>query len=231
MRFRQHDGAHRVSLFVLLLAMLPHSSHSKHRLLIFGPPGVGKGTQSRQLVEKYGVCHVSTGDMLRAEANAARPTPLGKRAKQLMAAGKLLPDNLVIRMVQRRLRKDRACRKFGWLLDGFPRTPGQAHSMVASGLVPQHIVVLNANATTLIQRSAARARAAAARGEAPRADDNEATMRKRLAEYERQRDGTLAALRSYLRIANITSAGPIAEVASRIAAVLPRAIDTQLGTS
>ena len=191
------------------------------RLLIFGPPGVGKGTQSRTIAEKYGVCHVSTGDMLRAAANG--PSKLGKRAKQLMAAGKLLPDQLMIRMVQRRLRKDRACRKFGWLLDGFPRTPTQAHAMIAAGLVPQHIVVLNANATTLLERVESRAKAAAARGEAPRSDDNAATVLRRLVEYERHKDATLAALRSYLRVANITSSGTVAEVASQIASALPAA--------
>lgn len=193
---------------------------AQQRLLIFGPPGVGKGTQSRGIAEKYGVCHVSTGDMLRAAANAERPTKLGKRAKQLMAAGKLLPDQLMIRMVQRRLRKDRACRKFGWLLDGFPRTPTQAHAMIAAGLVPQHIVVLNANATTLLERVASRARSAAARGEPPRADDNPATVLRRLVEYERHRDATLTALRSYLRVVNITSSGTVGEVAHQISAKL-----------
>ena len=202
----------------------PDKAFAHHRrMLIFGPPGVGKGTQSRRIVEKYGVCHISTGDMLRAEANAKQPTPLGKRAKQLMKAGKLLPDQLMIRMVQRRLRKERACRKFGWLLDGFPRTAGQAHAMVAGGLVPQHIVVLNANSTTLLERVAARAKAAVARGETPRSDDTTETMTRRLVEYEKNRDATLAAFRSYLQFANISSGGSIEGTAGLIAVALPSA--------
>ena len=95
--------------------------------------------------------------------------------------------------------------------------------MIAAGLVPQHIVVLNANATTLLERVESRAKAAAARGEAPRSDDNAATVLRRLVEYERHKDATLAALRSYLRVANITSSGTVAEVASQIASALPAA--------
>lgn len=193
------------------------------RMVIFGPPGVGKGTQSERLVQRYGVCHISTGDILRRETRAAKPTPLGKRAKQLMAEGKLLPDKMMIRVVQRQMRKDKSCNAFGWLLDGFPRTPGQVHAMVEAGLVPQHIVVLEANRTTLLARSAARARAARARGEVPRGDDNEATMLRRLAEYERQKDATLAALRSYLRVINISSDSSIDGTAARVASSLPTA--------
>ena len=200
-----------------------HGGNRRHQLLIFGPPGVGKGTQSKRLVQKYGVCHISTGDMLRAEANAEEPTKLGKRAKQLMAAGKLLPDQLMIRMVQRRLNRDRTCRKFGWLLDGFPRSPGQAHAMIAAGLVPQHIIVLHANSTTLLERIALRAQAAAARGQPPRSDDNQATMHHRIADYERYRSATLDALMSYLHVANISSSGSVPEIAGQIAAALPSA--------
>ena len=217
--------------YVMMLVALANAAEKdaasplpKHRrMLIFGPPGVGKGTQSRRIVETYGICHISTGDMLRAEANAQKPTPLGKRAKQLMKAGTLLPDQLMIRMVQRRLRKERACRKYGWLLDGFPRTAGQAHAMVAGGLVPQHIVVLNANSTTLLERVAARAKAAVARGETPRSDDTAATMMRRLVEYEKNRDATLAAFRSYLQFANISSGGSVEGTAGLIAAALPSA--------
>lgn len=198
----------------------PARRRQRMHILLFGPPAVGKGTQAKRLVDKYGVCHVSTGDMLRAEASAASPTPLGKRAKHLMAAGKLLPDALMIRMVKRRLRRDKACRKRGWLLDGFPRTAAQAHALVAAGLVPHHVVVLNATQETVLGRLRARAAAAAARGEAPRADDTEATMRKRLVEYERNRDATLGALSSYLRHAHIDGGASEAIVSERVGAAV-----------
>ena len=191
-----------------------------HRILLFGPPAVGKGTQARHIVEKYGVCHVSTGDMLRAEAAAEKPSPLGKRAKKLMAAGKLLPDALMIRMVKRRLRRDRSCRKHGWLLDGFPRTAPQAHALLAAGLVPHHVIVLNATVETVLGRVRARAAAAKARGEEPRADDNEATMRRRLIEYERNREATLSALRRYLRHATVDGGASEATVGASVAAAV-----------
>ena len=190
------------------------------RILLFGPPAVGKGTQARRLVERYGVCHISTGDMLRAEASAAKPSPIGKRAKAVMARGGLLPDHLMIRMVKKRLRKDKACRKKGWLLDGFPRTPIQAHALLAAGLVPHHIVVLNATHETVLARVRSRAAAAAAKGEAPRADDNEATMLKRLEEYERNKAATLYALRRYLRVANIDGGASVAAVSEGVASAL-----------
>jgi adenylate kinase len=165
----------------------------RHNIVLFGPPAVGKGTQARRLIERYGICHVSTGDMLRAEASAKKPTPLGRRAKAAMSKGALLPDHLMIRMVKKRLRQERACKRHGWLLDGFPRSPGQAHALLAAGLVPNHIVVLNASHATVLQRVRARAAAARARGETPRADDNEETMRRRLVEYERNRAATMTA--------------------------------------
>jgi len=216
----------------MLLLLLLHASTSApeattepqpQAILLFGPPAVGKGTQARRLVERYGVCHISTGDMLRAEAHAKRPSALGKRAKAAMARGALLPDGLMVRMVRRRLRKDRVCRKHGWLLDGFPRTAGQAHAMIEAGIVPRRIVVLNASHETLLARVRGRAAAAKARGETPRSDDNEATMRRRLEEYERNRAATLSALRAYLRVASVESNDTEALVGARVA----RAVDAE----
>ena len=200
--------------------------------LIFGPPGVGKGTQSRKLVERHGVCHVSTGDMLRSLVSAKKMSPLGKRAKRAMAKGLLLPDGLMIRMVKQRLRQDRACRRRGWLLDGFPRSPGQAHAMLAAGLVPERIIVLNASTEVVVERALARAAAAKAAGEVPRADDTAATMRKRLGEYETNKDATLAALRSYLRVATIDGGGTELAVGGAIAdALSPTASQTDSNRS
>ena len=126
----------------------------QHNIVLFGPPGVGKGSQSERLIAKYGVCHISTGDMLRAEIK--RGTTLGKQAKETISHGGLLPDRLMVRLVRKRLNHDERCQTSGWLLDGFPRTAGQALTMLSAGLIPHHVVVLNASGTTLLSRALGR---------------------------------------------------------------------------
>lgn len=97
----------------------------KKRLILMGPPGAGKGTQSAFLVERLGIGHVSTGDMLRA--HVTEESELGRKAKPFMDAGELVPDEIVVAMVRERLgRPDAAA---GWLLDGFPRTEAQARML------------------------------------------------------------------------------------------------------
>ena len=94
------------------------------RLILLGPPGSGKGTQSVRLKEKLGISHISSGDLLRDAVK--RETELGKQAKEFMEAGKLVPDELVLGMMRERLEAD-DCRG-GFLLDGFPRTVAQARA-------------------------------------------------------------------------------------------------------
>ena len=95
------------------------------RVVLMGPPGSGKGTQAPKLVEKYCVCHLSTGDMLRAAVKAQ--TPLGKQAKDIMDAGQLVPDDLVVNLISENLDQP-ACQR-GFVLDGFPRTVPQAEKL------------------------------------------------------------------------------------------------------
>ena len=94
-------------------------------LILFGPPGVGKGTQSSRLIEKYGWIHLSTGDLLRAEIG--KQTPLGVEAKHFMDQGKLVPDEVVIGMIGSAL--DNNPQAKGFLFDGFPRTVAQAEAL------------------------------------------------------------------------------------------------------
>lgn len=101
------------------------------RVIMLGPPGAGKGTQASRIAERYGIPHISTGDMFRA--NLKQGTALGQEARQYMDAGELVPDDLVVRMVDDRLSWDDA--QDGWNLDGFPRTIGQAEAL--DGLLDQ----------------------------------------------------------------------------------------------
>ena len=95
------------------------------RVIMLGPPGAGKGTQASRIADRYGIPHISTGDMFRA--NLKDGTPLGEEARRYMGAGELVPDEVVIRMVDDRLTWDDA--QDGWNLDGFPRTIGQAEAL------------------------------------------------------------------------------------------------------
>ncbi len=95
------------------------------RLVLLGPPGAGKGTQAKMLVEQQGLLHISTGDMLREQVQAG--SDLGVQAKQFMDGGKLVPDELIIAMVELRLGRPDVAR--GWILDGFPRTLPQAEAL------------------------------------------------------------------------------------------------------
>mgnify|MGYP000321371207 FL=1 len=95
------------------------------RLVLLGAPGAGKGTQAKKLIEKYGIPQISTGDLLRAAVAAG--TPLGKEAKSYMDKGELVPDSVVLGMVEERLKQD-DCKK-GYILDGFPRNTAQAEAL------------------------------------------------------------------------------------------------------
>ncbi|WP_291723701.1 adenylate kinase [Bernardetia sp.] len=94
-------------------------------LVLFGPPGAGKGTQSQHLVEHYNLIHISTGDLLRAERKAG--TPLGKKAEEYMTKGNLVPDEVVIGMIENKLKENTGAK--GIIFDGFPRTTNQAEAL------------------------------------------------------------------------------------------------------
>jgi adenylate kinase len=119
------------------------------QVIIAGAPASGKGTQCELIVARYGLVHISTGDMLRAAV--AEGSPLGEAAKHYMDSGELVPDELVIAMLRERLAQD-DCRERGWLLDGFPRTEAQAQALDDAGVSPDAVVMLDVPDDLLVQR-------------------------------------------------------------------------------
>jgi adenylate kinase len=156
------------------------------RLVLLGPPGAGKGTQSQRLVEKHGIAQLSTGDMLRAAIKAGTPT--GRKAEAIMARGELVPDDVVVRIVADRL--DQPDAKRGFVLDGFPRTVKQAEALDAllaeRGLKLDGVVELKVDEGILLGRIEKRLAEMQARGETARADDNPEVFRIRLGAYREQ---------------------------------------------
>jgi len=213
------------------------------RLIVFGRQGAGKGTQCVRLAERYGVPHISTGDMLRAAA--AEGTEFGLRAKEFMDAGQLLPDDIMLGVIEERLARPDA--DGGWLLDGFPRTPGQAEGLNAllGDKGADLAIDLDVSEEVVVGRISGR-RVCASCGaiysvDSPpasgwtcdkcggdvvqRADDTEESVRKRLAAYNEQTAPLLAWFDERDMLVTVDGVGDPDEISVRIAA----AVDSRLG--
>jgi adenylate kinase len=153
------------------------------RLILLGPPGSGKGTQAQRLVQRYGIVQLSTGEMLRAAV--AAQTPVGIKAKDIMASGGLVPDDIVIGIISDRLDQPDAAK--GFILDGFPRTVPQAEALdellKKKQMRLDAVIELRVNESALLQRVESRVAEMRARGEEVRIDDTPDVLTKRLASY------------------------------------------------
>ncbi len=185
------------------------------RLILLGPPGAGKGTQAKILIDAYGIPQLSTGDILRS-AIAAR-TPMGLAAKEIMDRGDLVPDEVVNGIISERL--DAEDVKAGFILDGFPRTIPQAEALdqmlEEKGMQIDGVIEITADPDVLVNRIVNRARESAATSGA-RADDNPEVVRKRLDVYRELTEPLVGYYREHGLVKTVDGMQPVEEVTASI---------------
>jgi adenylate kinase len=190
------------------------------RLILLGPPGSGKGTQAQKLIQQHGIVQLSTGDMLRAAV--AAQTPVGLKAKDIMASGGLVPDDLVVGIISDRLDQPDAAK--GFILDGFPRTVPQAEALdellKKKRLTLDGVIELRVNESALLQRVENRAAEMKARGEEVRADDTPEVLSRRLASYRAQTEPLIHYYSDRRKLLTVDGMMAIDLVAEEIARIL-----------
>lgn len=182
-------------------------------LILFGPPGSGKGTQSEKLIAKYGLKHLSTGDLLRYEIN--NQTPLGKEAKNFMDKGQLVPDEVVIGMISSALDENPDAR--GFLFDGFPRTPAQAKALdnlLELKEAPISVMLaLDVSEAELVKRLLKRGETSG------RSDDtNENVIRARIVEYHNKTAVVADYYSQFDKVVMIKGEGTVEDIFERLCA-------------
>lgn len=190
------------------------------RLILLGPPGAGKGTQAQRLVQKYGIVQLSTGDMLRAAV--AAQTPVGLQAKDIMASGALVPDEIVIGIISDRL--DQPDMKNGFILDGFPRTVPQAAALddllKEKQIKLDAVIELRVNESALLNRVETRVAEMRARGEEVRIDDTPEVLSKRLASYRSMTEPLIHYYSERRKLATVDGMMAIEQVTAEINRIL-----------
>jgi adenylate kinase len=190
------------------------------RLILLGPPGAGKGTQSERLTEKFGIVQLSTGGMLRAAVEAG--TTLGRQVKDIMARGELVPDDVVVQIIADRIGRSDA--KNGFVLDGFPRTVAQAEALdrllKAKGAQLDGVIELKVDEGILLRRIETRVAEAKARGEPLRPDDNPEVLVQRLKAYRDQTAPLIAYYRGKGMLKSVDGMAPIPVVTAAIEKLL-----------
>ncbi|MCB0565977.1 MAG: adenylate kinase [Phaeodactylibacter sp.] len=186
-------------------------------VILFGPPGSGKGTQAARLVDQYGLLHISTGDLFRAEMG--NNTPLGRQAKDYIEKGELVPDEVTVGMLENRI--DEFPNVPGYLLDGFPRTVAQAEALV--GLLRARdqevgaLIALDVEEQELISRLLLRGQSSG------RSDDqDESIIRNRLSVYRQETEPVYNFFNARGQAFTVNGMGSVEEIFSR----LSRQVDT-----
>jgi adenylate kinase len=184
------------------------------RIVLLGPPGSGKGTQAKKLVEEFGIPHISTGALLREAA--AKGTELGLKAKELTDKGELVPDDVMLGMIEERLGQPDI--EDGFILDGYPRNLAQAESLEdlleRIGKPADEAILIDVEVERIIKRIARRAK------EEGRADDNEETLRHRFEVYEEQTAPVADFYAERGLLTRVLGHGPVEEIFQRILSVL-----------
>lgn len=192
------------------------------RLILLGPPGAGKGTQSARLEQKYGIPQLSTGDMLRAAVKAG--SPIGLKAKEVMESGGLVSDEIVVGIIEDRIAQA-DCAK-GFILDGFPRTVAQAKALTE--MLTRHgkgldaVIELLVDDGILLSRIENRAKETLAAGGTVRADDNPESFKKRLAQYHEQTAPVSDYYKSVGELRTVDGMAPIDQVTAQLDAILAK---------
>jgi adenylate kinase len=191
------------------------------RIILLGPPGAGKGTQAKILIEAYGIPQLSTGDILRSAI--AQKTPMGLAAKEIMDRGDLVPDEVVNGIISERLDADDC--KPGFVLDGFPRTIPQAEALdqmlEEKGMQLDAVIEITADPDVLVERIVNRAKeTAAAGGGSARADDNVDVVRNRLTVYRELTEPLVGYYRAQGLVKSIDGMQSVEEVTAAIRRVL-----------
>jgi len=187
-------------------------------IVLFGPPGSGKGTQSEKLIEKYKLVHISTGDLLRAEK--AAETELGLQAKAIMDKGELVPDEIVIGMIRNKLEEHKDGP--GFIFDGFPRTVAQARAL-RTALTDYDervtfMITLNVPQEELIDRLLKRGE------QTGRSDDNLETIKNRIEVYEQQTAPVIYYYEKMHKYHPVEGLGSIEEIFKRITDVIDNGV-------
>lgn len=186
------------------------------RIVILGPPGAGKGTQAATIAESRSVPAISTGDIFRA--NIKEETELGLQVKEILASGGYVPDEVTNAIVRDRLAQADA--RHGFLLDGYPRTPGQVEALdemlAEQGVALDVVLELTVDTDEVVQRLQHRAQ------EQGRADDTEEVIRERMAIYVEETAPLAAIYRERGLLRQVDGMGTVEEVRDRISAALDR---------
>ena len=188
-------------------------------IILLGPPGAGKGTQARRLVEERGLVQLSTGDMLREARSSG--TEMGKVVAEVMDKGQLVTDEIVIGLIREKLEGSDAA---GFIFDGFPRTLAQADALAAlleeKGETLDAVIELQVNDEILVGRIVGRAEEARKAGQPVRADDNEESLKIRLMEYYKKTSPLIGYYYAKGQLKSVDGLGEIAEVQAAIASAL-----------